>query len=113
MRYLLKLVLPFVLLLQWTIPAIEMKRDIPINFSDIIFEKCNDPKHSHPPMSQRDTPEEPDKFINSDINSSFIVSIFQKYFEINAINIFEKPETIPESLSKYFPSSRGPPYLEV
>ena len=113
MRYLLKLVLPFVLLLQWTIPAIEMKRDIQINFSDITFEKCKDPKHSHPPMSQRDTPEDPEKFVNSNLNSSFIVSSFQKYFDINAKNIFEKPETIPESLSKYFPSSRGPPYLEV
>ena len=111
--YFLKLGLLFVLLIQWTMPTIEKGRNISINFSDITFEKCNDPEHSHPPISQRDTPEDPEKFVNSNLNSSFIVSSFQKYFDINAKNIFEKPETIPESLSKYFPSSRGPPYLEV
>ena len=113
MKYLLKLVLPFVLLFQWTIPAIEVKRDIPINFSDITLEKCNDPKHSHPPMSQRDTPEDPEKFVNSDLNSSFTLCGFQKHFDINSKNIFEKPDKISESLYKHFPSSRGPPYLEV
>ena len=56
------------------------------NFSDISFEKCNDPKHSHPPMSQRDTSEDPEKIINSDLNSSFLVSSFQKYFDMKECN---------------------------
>ena len=57
-KYLLKLVLPFVLILQWTMPTLEKKRNIHINFSDIIIEKCNDPEHSHPPLSQKETPED-------------------------------------------------------
>ncbi len=63
-KYLLKLVLPFVLILQWTMPTLEKKRNIHINFSDIIIEKCNDPEHSHPPLSQRETPEDPEKLIS-------------------------------------------------
>ena len=113
MKYFLKFTLSFVLLFEWIIVPMENKRDTPINFSDISFEKCNDPKHSHPPMSQRDTSEDPEKIINSDLNSSFLVSGFQKYFDIKAKNFFEKPESIPESLFKHFPPSRSPPYLEV
>jgi len=109
----LKLVLPFVLLFQWTMPTLEKKRNININFSDIIIEKCNDPEHSHPPLSQRETPEDPEKLVNSYLDNSFLVYGYQNYFDITAKNIFEKSETLPEFLLKHFPPSRGPPYIEV
>ena len=106
-------VLPFVLLFQWTMPAMEKNRNIHINYSDITFEKCNDPGHSHPPLSQRDSTEELEKLVNSDLNNSFFVNGYKKYFDFSAKNIFEKPETLHESLLKHFPPSRDPPYLEV
>ena len=111
-KYFLKLVLPFVLLFQWTMPTIEKKRNN-INFADITYEKCNDLEHSHPPLSQRETSKDPEKFVNSDLNNSFFVNGYQKYFDILAENIFEKPETSLELLFKHFPPARSPPYLEV
>ena len=112
-KYFLKLVLPFVLLFQWTMPNIEKKRNFNINFSDITFEKCNDPEHSHPPLSQRETSEDLEKLVNSDLNNSFFVNSYQKYLDISVEKIFEKPERSPEFLFKYFPPARSPPYLEV
>ena len=112
-KYFLKLVLPFVLLFQWTMPNIEKKRNFNTNFSDITFEKCNDPEHSHPPLSQRETSEDLEKLVNSYLDSSFIVSGYQNYFDISVEKIFEKPERSPEFLFKHFPPARSPPYLEV
>ena len=112
-KYFLKLELPFVLLFQWTMLTIEEKRNIYINFSDITFEKCNDPEHSHPPLSQRETSEDLEKLVNSYLDSSFIVSGYQNYFDISVEKIFEKPERSPEFLFKHFPPARSPPYLEV
>ena len=112
-KYFLKLVLPFVLLFQWTMPIIEEKRNININFADITYEKCNDPEHSHPPLSERETSEDLEKLVNSDLNNSFFINSYQKYFEIFVKNIFEKPERFPEFLCKHFPPARSPPYIEV
>ena len=112
-KYFLKLVLPFVLLFQWTMPTIEEKRNININFSDITFEKCNDQEHSHPPLSQRETSEDLEILVNSYLDSSFIVSGYQNYFDISVEKIFEKPERSPEFLFKHFPPARSRPYLEV
>ena len=112
-KYFLKLVLPFVLLFQWTMPNIEKKRNFNTNFSDITFEKCNDPEHSHPPLSQRGTSEDLEKLVNSDLNNSFLVFGYQNYFDISFKVIFDKPEKFPEFLFTHFPPSRGPPYFEV
>ena len=112
-KYFLKLGLPFVLLFQWTMPTIEKKRNFNINFSDITFEKCNDPEHSHPPLSQRETSEDLEKLVNSDLNNPFFINSHQKYFDISVEKIFEKPERFPEFLFKHFPPARSPPYIEV
>ena len=112
-RYFLKLVLPFVLLFQWTMPTIEKKRNININFADIKFEKCNEPEHSHPPLSQRETSEDLEKLVNSDLNNPFFINSHQKYFDISVEKIFEKPERFPEFLFKHFPPARSPPNIEV
>ena len=112
-KYFLKLVLPFVLLYQWTMPTLEKKKNIHINFSDIIIEKCNDPEHSHPPLSQRETPEDPEKLVNSNLDNSFLVFGYQNNFEISFKVIFDKPEIFPDFLFTHFPPARGPPYLEV
>ena len=112
-KYFLKLVLPFVLLFQWTMPILEKKKNIHINFSDIIIEKCNDPEHSHPPLSQRETPEDPEKLVNSNLDNSFLIFGYQNHFEISFKVIFDKPEIFPDFLFTHFPPARGPPYLEV
>ena len=112
-KYFLKLVLPFVLLFQWTMPIIERKGNININFSDLTIEKCSDPEHSHPPLSQRETSEDLEKLVNSDLNNYFFVNGHQKYFDISVEIIFEKHERFPEFLFKHFPPARSPPYLEV
>ena len=112
-KYFLKLVLPFVLFIQWTMPAMEIKSNIVINFSDITFVKCNDPEHSHPPLSQRDRAETPEKLVNTELNSSFVFNGSQKYFEIAFEVISIEPETLPKFLLKHFTPSRGPPFFEV
>ena len=91
----------------------EKKSNIVINFSDITFEKCNDPEHSHPPLSQRDPADAPEKLVNTELNSPFVFNGSQKYFEIAFEFIFNKPETLPKFLLKHFTPSRGPPLFEV
>ena len=112
-KYFLKLVLPFVLLFQWTMPNIEKKRNFNINFTDITFEKCNDPEHSHPPLSQRETSNDPEKFVNLDLNNSFFINNPPKFFNISGENKFKIFTPLPELLSAQFPPARGPPYFEV
>ena len=112
-KYFLKLLLPVVLLFQWTVPTIEKKRNININFSDINFEKCNDPEHSHPPLSERENSEDLEKLVNSYLDNSFLVFGYQNNFEISFKVIFDKPEIFPNFLFTNFPPARGPPYLEV
>ena len=87
-NYFFNFVLPFGILFQWALPTIENQIYINTNFGDTIYEKCNNPEHSHPPLSRRETSEDPEKFVNSDLNSSYIVSGFQKYFDVNPKNIF-------------------------
>ena len=112
-KYFFNFVLPFAILFQWALPTIENQIYINTNFGDSIYDKCNDPEHSHPPLSQRETSEDPEKFVNSDLNNSFIVFGYQNYFDISFKIIFEKPEKFPEFLFKHFPPARSPPYLEV
>ena len=109
----LRLVLPFVLLFHWTMPTIEKKRNINVNFADITFEKCNDPEHSHPPLSERETSENPEKLVNSYLENSFLVYGYQNYFDISFKVIFDKPEKFPDFLFTHFPPARGPPHIEV
>ena len=112
-KYFFNFVLPFAILFQWALPTIENQIYINTDFADITYEKCNDPEHSHPPLSQRETSEDLEKLVNSDLNNSFFVNDYQKYFDISAENIFEKPKTNPVLLFKHFSPSRSPPYLEV
>ena len=112
-RYFFNIVLPFVLLFQWTLPTIEKKRNIQTNYGELIYDKCKDREHSHPPLSQRETSEDLEKLVNSDLNNSFLVFGYQHYFDISFKVIFDKLEKFPEFLFTHFPPARGPPYLEV
>ena len=60
-RYLFNIVLPFVLLFQGTLPTIGKQIYIQTNFAELIYDTCKDPGHSHPPLSQRETSNEPVK----------------------------------------------------
>jgi len=108
-KYFFNFVLLFAILFQLAVPMIDSQKNIITNFADIRFEKCNDPEHSHPPLSQRETSEDLEKLINSDLNNSLIVNEDQKYFDISVEIIFEKPEKFPEFLFEYFPPARSPP----
>ena len=112
-RYFLNLLLPFALLFQLTLPSIEKKRDISINFSDIVLEQCNDPEHSHPPLSQRETSEDPEKFIFSDLIHLYLFDKQKKFYKFSVKNDFNKPNTISVLSLSYFPPSRAPPFFEV
>ncbi len=112
-KYFLKIILVLVLLFQWTMPAMSKKKNTPINFSDVSFEKCNDPDHSHPPLSQRDKQDNSEKLVNSDTNNPFIISDVQNYFDIIPETIFKKPERSPKLLLKFFAPARSPPFFEV
>ena len=109
-KYLLKVILPLVLLFQWTMPVVVYEKNIHINFSDITFDTCNDPDHSHPPLSQKNASENTDKFVSLDINSP-IISIFHICFDITSEVVFEKPKISIELLFKYFSPARSPPFL--
>ena len=112
-KYFLKIILAFVLLFQWTMPAMGKKKNTPINFSDVSFERCNNPDHSHPPLSQKDKPDNTEKLVNSDTNNPFIISAVQKYFGTTSENIFDKTEKSLTFLQTFFPPARSPPFSEV
>ena len=80
-KYFFNFVLPFTLLFQWTLPTIEKQIYIHTNFGELIYDKCNDPEHSHPPLSQRETSEDLVKIVNSYLDNSFLVFVFQNYFD--------------------------------
>ena len=107
------IVLPFVLLFQWTLPTIEKKRNIQTNFGDLIFDKCKNREHSHPPLSQREKSNEPEKFVNSDLNNLSFFNKPPKFFKIPGENNFNKSTPLPELSLALFPPARGPPYFEV
>ena len=112
-RYFFNIVLPFVLLFQWTLPTIEKKRNIQTNFGELIYDKCNDQEHSHPPLSQRETSNQTVKFVNSDLNNLFFINKPPKFFNISGENNFNKSNPLPELSLAQFPPARGPPYFEV
>ena len=111
-RYLFNIVLPFVLLFQGTLPTIEKQINIQTNFGELIYDKCKDPEHSHPPLSQRETSNNSEKFINLDLNNSFFINEPLKLFYISGEKYFEKSITSP-ALLEQLPPSRAPPFFEV
>ena len=72
-KYFFNLELPLALLFQWTLPTIEKQTYIHTNFGDLIYDKCKNSKHSHPPLSQRETSNDPEKFVNSDLDNSILI----------------------------------------
>ena len=112
-RYFFNIVLPFVLLFQWTLPTIEKKRNIQTNFGELIYDKCKDREHSHPPLSQRETSNEPVKFVNSDLNNLSFINKPPKFFNISGGKYFEKFITSPPLLLAQLPPARAPPFFEV
>ena len=112
-KYFLNFLLPFALLFQGTLPTIEKKLDLRTNFGELIYDKCNDSEHSHPPLSQRKTSNEPEKYVNLDLNNSFFINKTPKFFNISGENKFNKFTTLPKLSLAPFPPARGPPYFEV
>ena len=112
-KYFFNFVLPFALLFQWTLPTIENQIYVHTNFGDLIYDKCKNPEHSHPPLSQRETSNDPEKFVNSDLNNSIFFNEPHKYFKISGENKFKTFTHLPELFSAQSPPVRGPPYFEV
>ena len=112
-RYLFNIVLPFVLLFQGTLPTIEKEIDFQTNFGELIYDKCKDPEHSHPPLSQGETLNDPETFVNLELNNNFFINNPPKLFKISGENKIIIFTTLPELLSTQFAPARGPPYFEV
>ena len=112
-NYFFNFVLPVVLLFQWTLPTIENKRNLQTNFGELIYYKCKDREHSHPPLSQRETSNEPVKFVNSDSNNLTFFNKTPKFFKISGENNYKKSTPLPELSLAQFPPARGPPYFKV
>jgi len=111
-KYFFNIVLPFVLLFQGTLPTIEKQINIQTNFGELIYDKCKDPEHSHPPLTQKGTSTDPETFVNIELNYFFINNP-PKFFKISGENKFKIFTTLPELLSTQFAPARGPPYFEV
>ena len=107
------LFLPFVFLFQWTLPTIEKNRINHINFGDLVFVKCNNPEHSHPPLSERKSSHDVIKFINSEGNNIFLANTPPKLIYIFSENKFKIHTTLSELSLTHFINARGPPYFEV
>ena len=112
-KYIFNFVLPFALLFQVTLPTIEKKIYIKTNFGELVFDKCKNQEHSHPPLSQRETSEDPDKFIFSDLIHLYFFDKQKKFYKFFVKNDFNKPTTISVLSLSYFPPSRAPPFFEV
>ena len=112
-KYFFNFVLLYTLLFQWTLPTIEKQIYIHTNFGVLIYDKCNDPEHSHPPLSQRETSNDPEKFVNSDLNNSILIKELLKLFYISGEKYFKKSITSPALLLEQLPPSRAPPFFEV
>ena len=112
-RYFFNIVLPFVLLFQWTLPTIEKKRNIQTNYGELIYDKCKDREHSHPPLSQRETSNDPEKFVNLDLNNPFFITEPLKIFYISDEKYFEKSITSTALFLKQLPPARSPTFFEV
>ena len=112
-KYFFNILLPFVLLFQWALPTIENEIYIQTNFGELINNKCKEQEHSHPPLSQRETSNNPEKFINLDLNNSFFINEPLKLFYISGEKYFEKSTPSPELSLAQLPPARGPPFFEV
>ena len=112
-KYCLNFVLPVVLLFQLTLPTIKKGKNLQINFGELTLGKCNNPEHSHPPLSERESTDDLVKFVNSEATNLFVVSSLTKFFIISGEKNFKNFTTRPEFLLALFTPVRGPPYFEV
>ena len=112
-KYYFNFFLLVTLLFQGTLPTIEKKVNLQTNFSELIFEKCNDREHSHPPLSQRETSNDPEKFVESYLKCLFVTNKEYKFFKISGENNFNKSEPLLVCSLAHSPPNRGPPFFEV
>ena len=105
--------LPFVFLFQWTLPTIEKNRITHINFGDLVFVKCNNPEHSHPPLSERKLSHDVTKFVNFEGKNLFFANTPPKLINILGENKFKILTTLSELSLAHLINARGPPYFEV
>ena len=112
-KYFFNIVLPFVLLFQGTLQTIEKNIYIKTNFSELTFDKCKDKEHSHPPLSQGETSNDPETFVNLELNNYFFINNPPKFFKISGENKIKILTTLPELFSTQYAPARGPPYFEV
>ena len=112
-KYFFNFVLPFALLFQWTLPTIEKKLNLQTNVSELILDRCNVPEHSHPPLSQRETSNDPEKFVESYLKYLFLINKEYKIFKISDENNLNKSEPLPICSLAHSPPNRGPPFFEV
>ena len=112
-KKILSFFLPFVFIFQWTLPTIGKKRITQINYGELVFVKCNNPEHSHPPLSKKKSLHEEIKFVNSEGNNLFFATTKPKIIYIFDENKFKKYINLSELSLVHLLKARGPPYFEV
>ena len=114
-RFILVLVLLFVLLFQSTLPTFKNKAYFQASLGDLIYVDCQDEEHSHPPLSPSDQSNDSEQLVNLDSFKSFFIIIKRPIiaYSIDGDKYFKKYIISPKLLAEQLPPARGPPLFEV
>ena len=85
----------------------------PKNFAELNFVKCNNPDHSHPPISQTKKTITIEKICESGFKFSYLFDEKRNYFEISEVSHQNSNEFLPKFLFSHSRPSRAPPFYEV
>jgi len=114
-KYILVLVLLFVLFFQSTLPKLENKLYFQASLGDLIYVDCQDEEHSHPPLSPLDPSNDSEQFVNL-YSFKFLFIFIERSliaYYINGDKYFKKYKNPPKLLAEQLIPARGPPLFEV
>ena len=114
-RYILVLMLLFVLFFQSTLPNFQNKLYFQASLGDLVNVDCQDEEHSHPPLSPSDPSNDSEQFVNLDSFKSFFIFIERHLIAYYIIGdkYFKKYKNPPKLLAEQLIPARGPPLFEV
>ena len=107
------LFLGIVLLFQGKFNIPNIIKKIPNNFANLNFVKCNNPDHSHPPLSEPKKTITIEKIFESGNKLYCLFTEKYKRFEVFDGRHQKSIESIPKFLSYHCWNIRAPPFYEV
>ena len=111
--FFLNLFLAIVLLFQGKFYIPNEIRNIPKNFANINFVKCNNPDHSHPPLSEPKKTITIEKIYESGNKLYYLFAEKYKCYEVFYVSHQNSIESIPKFLSYHYRPIRAPPFNVV